>query len=138
MQSCGASQAVKPVPKSINSQKKPTPKWVQGACGSLLTHCLTQSDKGVLNVIQGILDLGEDDNVQRYLVIASVISNPPSTGKYADLEQYYKLVCPQILSILEREDNTDNKMYHVIACHCIRTLTERSLILSRRYILGMD
>ena len=54
------------------------------------------------------------------------------------MEQYFKLVCPQILSILEREDNTDNKMYHVIACHCIRTLTERSLILSRRYILGMD
>ena len=58
LQSCGASEAVKPTPKSINNNKKPTPKWVQAACGSLLTHCLTQSDKGVLNVIQGILDLG--------------------------------------------------------------------------------
>ena len=83
-------------------------------------------------MIQGILDLGENDNVQRYLIIASVIANPPSTGKYSDLENYFQLVSPQILSILEREDNTDNKVYHMITCHCIRSLTERSLILSRR------
>ena len=133
LQSCGASQAVKPAPKSVNVKQKPTPKWVQAACGSLLTHCLTNSDKGVLNVIQGILDLGENDNVQRYLIIASVIANPPSTGKYSDLEKYFQLVCPQVLSIIEREDNTDNKVYHMIACHCIRTLTERSLILSSRF-----
>ena len=131
LQSCGASEAVKPTPKSINNNKKPTPKWVQAACGSLLTHCLTQSDKGVMNVIQGILDLGDDDNVQRYLIIAQVISNPPSTGKYSELETYFELVSPQILSILDREDSTDGKMYHMIACHCIRSLTERSLILSR-------
>ena len=52
LQSCGASQVVKPTPKSINVKKSPTPKWVLSSCGSLLTHCLTQSKSGVLNVIQ--------------------------------------------------------------------------------------
>ena len=69
-------------------------------------------------------------------MIASVISNPPSTGKYADLEEYFRLVSPQILSILDQEDMSESKVYHMIACHCIRSLTERSLILSRRYLLN--
>jgi len=140
LQSCGAGQAVKPTPKSINVKKSPTPKWVISACGSLLTHCLTHSKTGVLNVIQGILDVGnessESNDVQRYAVIASVISNPPSTGKYADLEEYFRLVSPQILSIMDRDDESESKVYHMIACHCIRSLTERSLILSRRYLLS--
>ena len=66
---------LKPTPKSINVKKSPTPKWVISACGSLLTHCLTHSKTGVLNVIQGILDVGnessESNDVQRYAVIAS-------------------------------------------------------------------
>ena len=62
LQSCGASQVVKPIPKSVNVKKSPTPKWVVSACGSLLTHCLTQRKNGVLNVIQGILDVGTNDD----------------------------------------------------------------------------
>ena len=46
------------------------------------------------------------------------------------------LVSPQILSIFDREDSSESKVYHMIACHCIRSLTERSLILSRRYLLS--
>ena len=72
----------------------------------------------------------------RFAVIATVISNPPSTGKYSDLEEYFKLICPQILSILEGEDASESKFYHMIACYCIKSLTERSLILSRRYLLS--
>jgi hypothetical protein len=34
------------------------------------------------------------------------------------------------------EDNTDTKTYHMIAAACARSLTERSLILTRRYLLG--
>ena len=136
LQSCGATQVVKPAPKSINVKKSPTPKWISSVCGTLLTQCLTQSKNGVLNVIQGILDVGEAQDLQRFVIIATVISNPPSTGKYADLEQYYALICPQILQMLEKEDLSENKVYHLIACHCIKALTERSLILSRRYLLG--
>lgn len=70
LQSCGASQAVKPVPKSINNKKSATPKWVQNAIGALLTQCLIQNKNGVMNVIQGILDVGDDQSkdVQRYIL----------------------------------------------------------------------
>ena len=44
LQSCGASQAVKPTPKSINVKKSPTPKWVISACGAILTHFLQKMD----------------------------------------------------------------------------------------------
>ena len=135
LQSCGATQAVKPLPKSINTSKSPTPKWVQASCGLLLTHLLTNSSNGVLNVIQGILDVGHEDaahDLQKYVVIANVISNPPSTGKYADLEEYFKLISQQVLAIF---DDVTSKVYRTIACHCIRALTERSLILSTRYLL---
>ena len=138
LQSCGATQVVKPLPKSINASRHPTPQWVQASCGHLLTYLLTSSPNGVLNIIQGILDVGHEDStahdMQKYVIIANVISNPPSTGKYADLEEYFKLICQQILAILETK-NDPSKVYHTIACHCIRALTERSLILSTRYLL---
>ena len=136
LQSCGATQVVKPIPKSINASRHPTPKWVQASCGHLLTHLLTSSPNGVLNIIQGILDVGHEDNqdMQKYVIIANVISNPPSTGKYAHLDEYFKLICQQILAILQKK-NDPSQVYHTIACHCIRALTERSLILSRKYLL---
>ena len=139
LQSCGAKQAVKPLPKSVNVKKTPTPKWLQAACGSLLTHVLTASKLGVMNVINGIMDVGSDDadNAQKAVIVAAVISNPPKTGKYADLEKYFQLVCPQILSIIDANDASESKAYHLIACHCIKSLTERSLILSRRYLLNV-
>ena len=33
------------------------------------------------------------------------------------------------------QDESDTKHYHMIACACVRSITERSLILSRRYLL---
>ena len=37
---------------------------------------------------------------QKYAVIAGVLANPPSGGKYGDLEKYYQLIAPQLLDIL--------------------------------------
>ena len=63
VQSSGASQTVKPLPKSINAKKSKTPKWLQLACGKLLSERLTARSDGVLSVLRGILDIGEDDQV---------------------------------------------------------------------------
>ena len=137
LQTCGASQVKKPLPKSVNAKMSRTPKWVQEACGKLLSRCLVAKN-GVLNVIQGVFDVGtnETDNAQKYQVIAGVVSNPPSTGKYSDLEKYFQLVSPQLVGVLDREDTSEGKMYHMVASACIRSLTERSIILSRRYLLS--
>ena len=51
-------------------------------------------------------------------------------------ESYFKLISPQILKLLSMEDTSETKTYHMIAAACTRSLTERSLILTRRYLLG--
>ena len=75
-------------PKSVNKVRSPTPKWLQSACGKLLSDRLVQKD-GVLNVLRGVLDLGGDSSdPQKYHLIAQVIANPPSSGSYADLVSF--------------------------------------------------
>ena len=64
-----------------------------------------------LVVCSGVLDIGgggpglsnpesEVMATQKYAVIARVLANPPSGGKYGDLEKYYQFICPQLLDIL--------------------------------------
>ena len=122
-----------------------TPKWVKTVCGELLTDRLMQKN-GFLNVIRGVLDLGggggpsqEVQQTQKYEIISRVLSTPPYST-YKDIEKYYQLICPQILSILYSEDKSDSeesKELLMITCACIRGLSERSLILSRRYLLDV-
>ena len=83
-----------------------TPKWFQNACSMLLTY-LANKPGGVQHVIQGILNIGqdtqgaEDEITKKYTIIATVISNPAfSNAKYQELEQYFSIVCPQIMDIL--------------------------------------
>ena len=71
-------------PMSINKTRNPTPRWLQAACGKLLSDRLVQKD-GVMNVLRGVLDLGGDSDPQKYQIIAHAISHPPSTGSYSDL-----------------------------------------------------
>ena len=65
-------------------------------------------------------------------LIANVLANPPSST-YANTENYYKLICPQLLQLLQ----SDRSFVQIIACASIRAVTERSLILSRRYLLDV-
>ena len=72
----------------------------------LLTY-LANKPGGAQHVIQGVLNIGQDTQgaethtIKKYTIIATVISNPVlSNAKYQDLEQYFSVVCPQILDIL--------------------------------------
>ena len=72
----------------------------------LLTYLVNKSG-GAQHVIQGVLNIGQDtqdvenETTKKYTIIATVISNPVlSNSKYQELEQYFSVVCPQILDIL--------------------------------------
>ena len=72
----------------------------------LLTY-LVNKPGGAQHVIQGVLNIGQDNQgienelTKKYTIIATVISNPLlCNAKYQDLEQYFSVVCPQILNIL--------------------------------------
>jgi len=117
-----------------SSPSSKPPKWLTKAVGGLLSHRL-MADNGVVNVIRGVMDLGGvDDNNQfdwkKMGLVSSVLASPPSSS-YGDTENYYRLICPQLLSLLDHED----KIFQMMGCAAIRATTERSLILSRRYLL---
>jgi len=116
---------------------KPAPKWFYKKVSEMLTGRLT-GENGVSNVIRGVLDMGGGDTAdnmdwQKIGLVATVLGNPPE-GNYASVEKYYQQICPQIIEILYKQED---KVYQMIACASIKTVTERSLILSRRYLLDV-
>jgi hypothetical protein len=109
-----------------------SPRWFSKKISEMLTERL-MGKSGVVNVIRGVLDIGgESMDWQKISLVAGVLGNPPK-GSYASTENYYKQICPQILDLLNHED----KVYQMIACASIKTVAERSLILSRRYLLDV-
>ena len=55
------------------------------------------------------------------------------SGHYSDLENYFSSVCPQVVQLIDCQDDSNSKL---IGAACLRTLLERSLVLSRRYLLN--
>jgi len=115
---------------------KASPKWFTKRVSELLSERLI-AEGGVANVIRGVLDMGGDDaeamDWHKVNLVATVLGNPPE-GNYASIEQYYAKICPQILALVE---DRQDKVYQMIGCAAIKTVTERSLILSRRYLLDV-
>ena len=120
--------------KDKGKESKTPPKWFSKKISELLTARLTDS-MGVANVIRGVLDIGGDAESmdwQKIGLVASVLGNPPE-GNYASVEAYYQKICPQLLDLLNHED----KVYQMIVCASVKTVSERSMILSRRYLLDV-
>lgn len=111
------------------------PKWVKRVCGEFLSECL-RKEQGLMNVIRGVMDVGvgTESSTQRYQIIAQVLANPPASS-YKNTEVYYEKICPQILDILALKSHPESQHFQLIACACVKTISERSLILSRRYLL---
>jgi len=131
LQSCGAAKSS----SSVTVKRLTAPKWFSRQVSQLLTARLV-AEGGVANVVRGVLDLSGDtaDSMdwKKVGLVASVLGNPPE-GDYASTEKYYQCVCPQIIELLDHED----KVYQMIACAAVKAVCERSLILSRRYLLDV-
>jgi len=108
------------------------PRWFVNRVGSLLFSRLCV-EGGVMSVVRGVLDLGGgvgDMDWKQVNIVAEVLGSPPQ-GKFSDTEEYYKLVCPQLLEMLSSEES----VVSMIACSSIKAVAERSLTLSRRHLL---
>ena len=129
-------------PAAKKVAKKPTavtaapPKWFARQVGELLSGRRVASSNGVAHVIRGVLDMGDAGATAsidwtKVELVANVLASPPE-GNYASIETYYAQVCPQILRLIA---DSEDKIFQMIACAAVRTMAERSLILSRRYLL---
>ena len=108
------------------------PRWFVNRVGSLLSSRLC-AEGGVMSVVRGVLDLGggvgDMDWKQvgchfktnfysfpsQVNIVAEVLGSPPQ-GKFSDTEEYYKLVCPQLLEMLASEES----VVSMIACSSIK------------------
>ena len=107
------------------------PRWFVNRVGSLLSSRLC-AEGGVMSVVRGVLDLGggvgDMDWKQvgfnftiklavfsQVNIVAEVLGSPPK-GKFSDTEEYYKLVCPQLLEMLSSEES----VVSMIACSSIK------------------
>ena len=75
-----------------------TPRWLQAACGRLLTDVLVQPN-GLLNVVRGVADVsGESsshNDPKKFQLVAEIVSSPPKDCP--DLDKYYSLMCSQVM-----------------------------------------
>ena len=110
------------------------PRWFVNKVGSLLSNRLC-SEGGVMSVVRGVLDLGggvgdmdwkqvgchlfQDQTCYSFPsqvnIVAEVLGSPPQ-AKFSDTEEYYKLVCPQLLEMLASEES----VVSMIACSSIK------------------
>lgn len=118
----------------------PHRKWVQRACGQLLSGRLTK-EGGVLNVMRAVVDASGAEaeyEARKFEVVAEVIASPPATT-YQDVEEYYSVVCPQILSLLEVDSkpssSDDEKQFGLMSVACVRAVMERSPVHGRNSVL---
>ena len=128
--------AAKKVAKKPTAVNAAPPKWFARQVGELLSGRLVASSNGVAHVIRGVLDMGDAGATAsidwtKVELVANVLASPPE-GNYASIETYYAQVCPQILRLIA---DSEDKIFQMIACAAVRTMAERSLILSRRYLL---
>ena len=88
-------------------------------------------DNGVMNVVQGVMDIGGDGasfDWTNVSMVAVVLGNPPKYSKYSETELYF---CPQLLDLMKSEEIKVS----LVACSSIKTMVERSIILGRRHLL---
>ncbi len=87
----------------------------------------------------GLSDGKEVMKTQKHKVVASVLASPPQTG-YQSIEEYYANICPQLLDLIspcEAGEDEESREIRAVACQCVRSISERSLILSRRYLFDV-
>ncbi len=86
----------------------------------------------------GLSDGSEVMKTQKHRVVATVVASPPQSlgvRKDGGLEEYYSLVCPQLLELLgESGGGEEAGEIRSVSCAWVRALSERSLVLSRRHI----
>lgn len=109
------------------------PKWFPKTVSQLLSSRL-MAEGGVMAVVRGVLDLGggldEGMDWKQVGLVAEVLGNPPQS-KFVETEKYYSVICPQLIAMLASEESAVN----MIACSSIKAVADRSLTLSRRYLL---
>ncbi|XP_064375930.1 transport and Golgi organization protein 6 homolog isoform X2 [Dromaius novaehollandiae] len=116
------------------------PAWLRRLCGQLLSERLLRPN-GVQAVVRGIMEgTGGGTGAEAAAVdwrkcdaVAKILAACPQ--QCLSLEDYYKLVCPQILDLLHIQDKVTARQFQRVATTTLLTMAKGHPQLAEKYLL---
>ncbi|XP_074957199.1 transport and Golgi organization protein 6 homolog isoform X1 [Phalacrocorax aristotelis] len=131
-------------PPSPGEETKPAlaraPAWLRRLCGQLLSERLMRPS-GVQAVVRGIMEgTGGGTGAEAAAVdwrkcdmVAKILASCPQ--QCLSLEDYYQLVCPQILDLLHIEDKLTARQFQRVATTTLLTMAKEHPQLAEKHLL---
>ncbi|XP_056217185.1 transport and Golgi organization protein 6 homolog isoform X2 [Falco biarmicus] len=131
-------------PLSPGEETKPAlvraPAWLRRLCGQLLSERLMRPS-GVQSVVRGIMEgTGGGAGAEAAAVdwrkcdmVAKILASCPQ--QCLSLEDYYRLVCPQILDLLHIQDKLTARQFQRVATTTLLTMVKEHPQLAQKYLL---
>ncbi|NWY05394.1 TNG6 protein, partial [Nothoprocta ornata] len=116
------------------------PAWLRRLCGQLLSERLLRP-RGVHAVLRGVLEgAGGSDGAEaasvdwrKCDVVAKILAACPQ--QCLSVEDYYTLVCPQILDLLHIQDKQTARQFQRVATTTILTMVKGHPQLAEKHLL---
>ncbi|XP_074957200.1 transport and Golgi organization protein 6 homolog isoform X2 [Phalacrocorax aristotelis] len=132
-------------PPSPGEETKPAlaraPAWLRRLCGQLLSERLMRPS-GVQAVVRGIMEgtgaggTGAEAAAvdwRKCDMVAKILASCPQ--QCLSLEDYYQLVCPQILDLLHIEDKLTARQFQRVATTTLLTMAKEHPQLAEKHLL---
>ncbi|XP_019330220.1 PREDICTED: transport and Golgi organization protein 6 homolog [Aptenodytes forsteri] len=131
-------------PPSPGEETKPAlvraPAWLRRLCGQLLSERLMRPS-GVQAVVRGIMEgTGGGAGAEAAAVdwrkcdaVAKILASCPQ--QCLSLEDYYRLVCPQILDLLHIQDKLTARQFQRVATTTLLTMAKEHPQLAEKHLL---
>ncbi|XP_063190951.1 transport and Golgi organization protein 6 homolog isoform X2 [Chroicocephalus ridibundus] len=131
-------------PPSPVEETKPAlvqaPAWLRRLCGQLLSERLMRPN-GVQAVVRGIMEgTGGGAGAEAAAVdwrkcdtVAKILASCPQ--QCLSLEDYYRLVCPQILDLLHIQDKLTARQFQRVATTTVLTMAKEHPQLAEKHLL---
>ncbi|XP_006820404.1 transport and Golgi organization protein 6 homolog [Saccoglossus kowalevskii] len=112
------------------------PKWLKLMCGEVLSDRLLKHN-GVMAAVKGVLlttacNPGTAD-WQKCEGLGRLIASCPK--KIQSVEEYYRLIAPQVLGLLRHHDDLQSPLIYRVASHCITNMFLTNRELTQKYII---
>ncbi|NWI26279.1 TNG6 protein, partial [Sula dactylatra] len=116
------------------------PAWLRRLCGQLLSERLMRPS-GVQAVVRGIMEgTGGGTGAEAAAVdwrkcdtVAKILASCPQ--QCLSLEDYYRLVCPQILNLLHIQDKPTARQFQRVATTTLLTMVKEHPQLAEKHLL---
>ncbi|XP_029952972.1 transport and Golgi organization protein 6 homolog isoform X2 [Salarias fasciatus] len=114
--------------------RAPAPAWLRRLCGRLLSERLVKPD-GVQAVVRAVLEggTGGESDWRKCDAVARILVACPQQA--ASAEQYFQLLCPQILNLLHFRDKLTAQQFQRVATRAALSVVQERPAFAKQYLL---